>query len=411
MGLTLYLALGMSPCYISQHSRMSGEIAMASAQAGLIVDADGHVLEPADTWLHYIDPQYRDRAIRIARDEHGYEVLLFDNQPLEIIRGYLGVLGGIGMDKIPLQSRGKRTYADGCVPGAYDPRARLQVLDQEGIDVALLYPTIGICWEGAVQDAKLARAYTRAYNRWLADFCRENPQRLFPIAHISLLDPEGAVEETLRARKDGCVGVFLSPDMAARGGKHLNDPSFARFWETVQELAMPVAFHVIVRDQPTFHEWQQRRDSVGLFGFAFFAIDVMAAFTQMLATGMFEQYPRLKCVVLEAGANWISAWLDRLDHKYAVVGPYTPLKHKPSEYFYRQCLISADPDESMTAQIVEHVGADYFVWASDYPHIDASLGVVAEMKERLAPLSAEAQRKVLGENAVRFYGLAVYARR
>jgi len=80
---------------------------------------------------------------------------------------------------------------------------------------------------------------------------------------------------------------------------------------------------------------------------------------------------------------------------------------KPSDYFYRQCLVSADPDESITAAVVDRVGADYFVWASDYPHVDASFGVVKEMKERLAPLSPEAQRKVLGENAIRFYNLAV----
>jgi uncharacterized protein len=373
---------------------------------GVVVDADGHVLEPADTWVQYIDPQYRDRAIRIVRDEKGYEVLLFDNQPLEIIRGQLGALGGVGMDVEPLQRRGKRTYADGCPPGGYDPTARLKVMDQEGIDIALLYPTIGICWEGTVKDAKLATAYTRAYNRWLVDFCSTNRKRLCPVAHISLLDPEGAVEETIRARKDGCVGVYLSPDMVARGGKHLDDPAFSQFWETVQDLEMPIAFHVIVRDQMTFQEWQQRSDKVGLFGFAFLAIDVMAAFTQMLSMGLFEQYPRLKCAVLEAGANWIAAWLDRLDHKYRVMAAFTPIKHKPSEYFYRQCLISADPDETMTAQVVEHMGADYFIWASDYPHIDASLGVVAEVKERLAPLSPDAQRKVLGENAVRFYQLA-----
>ena len=58
----------------------------------------------------------------------------------------------------------------------------------------------------------------------------------------------------------------------------------------------------------------------------------------------------------------------------------------PSAYFYRQCLISADPDESVTAQMVQHLGADYFIWASDYPHIDASFGVVRELKDRLAPL-------------------------
>src|SRR6266849_7524802 len=101
------LALARHPCYISQHYRTLGGKVMTSVQSGLVVDADGHVLEPADTWLTSIDPQYRDRAIRIAHDEHGYEVLLFDNKPLEIIRGYLGVLGGIGLEKKPLQSRGK----------------------------------------------------------------------------------------------------------------------------------------------------------------------------------------------------------------------------------------------------------------------------------------------------------------
>ena len=132
----------------------------------------------------------------------------------------------------------------------------------------------------------------------------------------------------------------------------------------------------------------------------------MAAFTQMLAAGMFERYPRLRCAVLEAGSNWIAAWLDRLDHKYRVTAHQTPIRMDPSAYFYRQCLISADPDESVTAQMVEHLGADYFIWASDYPHIDASFGVVRELKDRLAPLPEDARRKVLGLNAQRFYRLA-----
>ena len=169
---------------------------------------------------------------------------------------------------------------------------------------------------------------------------------------------------------------------------------------------MPIAFHVVVRDRQWFRQWLRRDPSDALFGIAFLAIDVMAAFTQMLASGMFERYPRLKCAVLEAGSNWIAAWLDRLDHKYRVMKHQTPIRMEPSAYFYRQCLISADPDESVTAQMVEHLGADYFIWASDYPHIDASFGVVRELKERLAPLSEEARRKILGQNAARFYRLA-----
>ena len=109
--------------------------------------------------------------------------------------------------------------------------------------------------------------------------------------------------------------------------------------------------------------------------------------------------------VLEAGGNWIAAWLDRLDHKYEVMKDSVPFSMKPSRYFYRQCLISVDPDETMTAQVVEHIGADYVIWASDYPHIDASMGVVKEIKRRLASLPVESQEKVLGGNAMRFYGL------
>jgi len=120
---------------------------------------------------------------------------------------------------------------------------------------------------------------------------------------------------------------------------------------------------------------------------------------------MFEKYPRMKCAVLETGATWIGAWLDRLDYKGEVTEAFTPIKLKPSEYFYRQCVVSADPDETMIAPVVSHLGADYFIWASDYPHVDASFGVVQEMKERVASLPPADQRKVLGENAVRFYNL------
>jgi uncharacterized protein len=375
----------------------------------LTVDADGHVLEPADTWERYIDPKFRDRALRVGIDSDGFENLFIDNKPTRMLKGRLGALGGIeasGEEKLAFQIPGRRTYQDGAPAGGYDPKARLQVLDAEGIDKVLLYPTIGIAWEGGVKDPALALAYCRAYNRWIVDFCRTDTQRLYPIAHITLLHPEGAVEEVQRARQDGCVGVYLSPDLTARGGRSLDDQVFDRFWATAQDLSMPVAFHVVAREDLTFSSWARRgTGSDGLFMFAFLAVEVMAAFTQMMVTGLFERYPRLRCAVLEAGSNWITAWLDRLDHKLQRGGFPTALRMLPSEYFRRQCVISADPDETLTAPMVEHLGADYVIWASDYPHLDASFGVVNEIRERLAPLSPETQRKVLGENVMRFYGL------
>ena len=372
------------------------------------VDADGHVLEPRDTWQRYLEPALRERAIRIERDGDGVEVLLVDGHSHLGLRGRLGALGGIGMDSADLMSVGQRSYEDGCPPGGYDPQARLKVMDEEGIDIVLLYPTIGIAWEGLVRDPQLATAYSRAYNRWLVDFCSADRRRLVPIAHICLMDPEGAVGEAKRARRDGCAGVYLSPDPISRGGRQLDDPSLAPFWETVQELNMPVAFHVVARVDSMLAPWLGGGENpIGqvVFSFAFLALDVMAAFTSMMTRGLFETYPRLRLAVLEAGSNWITAWLDRLDHKFEVMRPFSSLKLLPSEYFKRQCVISAEPDESLTGRIVEHLGADYVVWASDYPHLNASFHVVDTLRERIAGLPEESQRKVLGINALRFYGI------
>ena len=282
----------------------------------LSVDADGHVLEPRDTWLDYIEPAFRDRAIRIELDDRGDEVLLIDGRPLESVRNSLAALGGIELDPaVAIDPASRLHYEDGCPLGAYDPAARLKVMDAEQIDVALLYPTIGICWEGMVTDPALANAYTRAYNRYISEFCSHDPKRLVPVAHLSLLDPDFAVAEATRAREAGCRAVYLSPDLASRGGRHLMDPAFDPFWATVADLEMPVGFHVVVRDRPFFRPWMPGRGAGSeLFFFAFLAIDVMAAFTQMLAGGVFEKHPKLRCTVLESGATWIAG----------VAGPHGP---------------------------------------------------------------------------------------
>ena len=92
-----------------------------------VVDADGHVLEPEDMWRRFLEPQWRDRAIRIAVDDEGMENLLIDGRPHMLVRGIMGMIGGVGMqdDIEALWTPGMRTYQDGLVPGGYDPAARI----------------------------------------------------------------------------------------------------------------------------------------------------------------------------------------------------------------------------------------------------------------------------------------------
>ena len=116
-----------------------------------VVDADGHILEPPDTWQRYLEPKYRDRAIRIGVDAKGLEFLEVDRQVSKVLHGGgLGGLGGAYQDLNELYADPKLSYWDVAqrTPGAIDPEARVREMDEQGIDIAILYPTIGIVWEG-----------------------------------------------------------------------------------------------------------------------------------------------------------------------------------------------------------------------------------------------------------------------
>ena len=168
------------------------------------VDADGHVLEDAGLWDHYIEAKYRDRALRMKRDAQGLEYLEIGGLPSKRTRkGYPATLGRMGQkDLDAFTPHPDKTYAANMPYGACNAQERLKLLDAEGLDAAVLYPTLGILWEAELSDVELSQAYCRAYNRWIADFCRELKGRLIPIAHLSLGDPAAAAARA-RARGEG----------------------------------------------------------------------------------------------------------------------------------------------------------------------------------------------------------------
>jgi predicted TIM-barrel fold metal-dependent hydrolase len=139
-----------------------------------------------------------------------------------------------------------------------------------------------------------------------------------------------------------------------------------------------------------------------------FFIDGFLGFTHLVCGGVLERHPTLQVAVLECGGGWLAHWFDRFDHFAKVYGWMAPdLKRPPSAYFRRQCWISFDPDETTLPALAPVIGADRIVWASDYPHLDATFpGVVRELEEGLQRLPPADQTKIRGENAARLYGLA-----
>jgi predicted TIM-barrel fold metal-dependent hydrolase len=368
------------------------------------IDADGHVLESATLWEEYLEPKYRPRALRIRLDDDGYEYLEIDGKPSERTRrGSLGLLGAMGdLDARPSPDR---RYADSIPFGGSDPGQRIDLLTRENLEKSVLYPTIGLLWECELEDPELTLAYQRAYNRWIADFCRDSGGRLVPIAHLTLLDPAGSASELERAVDDGCKGGFIAPFTHSQ--KAHGHPDHDALYARAAALGVPIAIH------PTFEPfWAApvRFKRIGRAREFFYNVmlrqGVQQAFLSFIALGTLDRFPDLRLGVLESGSGWIGSFLDRADAVAEVgQGLAIGLKRKPSDYFREQCFISGDPDETAAPYIVDHVGADCFMWATDYPHPDHPGSWAHALEKLVAPLSAESRAKLLGRNVARIYRL------
>ena len=130
------------------------------------------------------------------------------------------------------------------------------------------------------------------------------------------------------------------------------------------------------------------------------------AFYGLFQWGLYDRFPNIKTILLESGAGWIGAALDRMDTTYATsLGDSISLQDKPSEYFRRQCWISGDPDERALAHIVDYVGDDRFFWATDYPHFDHPGNYMEELETLVQMLSPTARNNLLGDSVARVYGI------
>ena len=373
------------------------------------IDCDGHILEPPDLWEQYLEPQYRERAIRIKTDDEGWEYFEFDGKPSRLCeRGFPGILGAMGQpDIVPGPDR---RYIDGAPLGSMNAKERVERIDGEGLAKAILYPTIGLLWESEVQDPEISAAYCRAYNRWIVDFCSESGGRLIPIAHLSGTDANQAAKELERAVKAGCKGAFFAPFTWTK--KSHGHPDYDPVWAKAQELDVPLALH------PTFEPIQfmphgrfeelvpKEPIDFNWYFDVLVAQNMQQAFVSLFHHGVFERFPTVKAVVLESQAGWIGYLLDRMDAVFE--GPLahsTQLKEQPSFYFQRQCWISADPDEKALQHIIEFVGADKFFWASDFPHPDHSDQYMPALKRLVTPLSETARQQVIGANVAEVYKL------
>ncbi len=375
-----------------------------------VIDADGHVFEPPqlfeDFCTRFLDERFRPAVRRLIDQAKGdgsaSPVPLYNHDsryPAVRTDRQLGVTG----QQESMARAGFKKGAKGAeVATMWDPELRMEDMDLEGVDVAVLYPSAmsSFC---ALKDLELEDAMYRAYNRAVADYCSVAPDRLKWVGLVSMRDMEAAVAEIRRSAEDSTmVGVYVSGHMDDR---LLDDPGLQPIWEEAQALDLPVVVHGGTARPPygigTFEmgdNWFIQHSSTNPY-------EVMRAMAALVGGGVMDKFPKLRFAFLEAGCGWVPYWLDRLDEHAELMPAYVPMLKRPPSSVVRdgsQCFISCDPDES-TLEYVAGQFEDKLIYASDYPHFDGRFPDSVRLIAEREGLSDAVKNKIFSENARRLY--------
>jgi predicted TIM-barrel fold metal-dependent hydrolase len=245
----------------------------------------------------------------------------------------------------------------------------------------------------------------RAYNRWLADYCRPYPERLFGVAMLPMQSIDLAIAEMRFARKElGMQGGFLRPN--PYNNRMAGHPDYDPFWAEAQDLDFCIGFHEGgASGMPTVGI--DRFESRGARHIISHTMEMMLVAMSVIWGGVCERFPQIRIGFLESGGGWIVPWLDRMDRHFDDQGfNDSGLSTRPSELFQRNCWISFEPVEGSLDVLADYIGPHKILWATDYPHPDGFFPGAPAMIADRPRLSPATKHQILAGGAMQFYGLS-----
>lgn len=339
--------------------------------------------------------------------------------------GLANGMGSAGREYVPGQiHRADRMsstglYEDGRkgIRRLSDPHLRLQDQDRDGVQAEVLYGILGSTTR--INDPEAAVEMIRVYNEWLADFCETHPERFAGLACVPSRPIEAGVDEVRRVVKRGGlrgIDVANTLDMPPLWDRYW-DP----LWDAIDDSGLPLHFHTVggrmpdaVRKTlwggltageagaaPLDYRVARAGFAVHITGFQIYMSTVLMS---LVYGGVLERHPRLQVVIGEGGIGWIPYILDRMDLEWEDQFKDLGLSMRPSEYWRRQCKATFQSD-TIGIKLLDDLGEDNVMWASDFPHPDGIWPDSREYIEReLGHLPAGVHRKIVCENAGKLYG-------
>jgi predicted TIM-barrel fold metal-dependent hydrolase len=379
-----------------------------SSLAGIkIVDTDTHIVEPPTLFTDRAPAGMKSKLPYVKRDPDGVDRWYIGDRNC-------GTLGGnvIRADNNKLLGRLAFPTLEEAHAGGHEVKPRLQAMDDMGVYAQVCFQNSGITQAGTLMslgDPELALTIMKIYNDFNADWQRESGERLFPMAHLPYWDKVELEKEARRCIDMGLKG-FVLPDTPERVGV----PSFlSDYWTPFLEMCdatgTPLNYHLNAAIDPNTLTWQG-------FGFeqilsvvaTMFSIGNAATMGNWMVSGRLDQHPNLKIGLIESGMGWIPFAVEALEHQFQEMLPSKRniLKKQPWDYFRDHFMCTFWFEKVGPKQLLETIGVDNVMFETDFPHPTSLYpGVQEHIINVLGDYSFDVKKKVLQDNAVRFYNL------
>jgi uncharacterized protein len=368
-----------------------------------LISADSHINEPPDLWSKGAPAELSDLVPVVVAVEQGDAwVTSPESRPRPV-----GTSAAAGVKreeylKKPVTYKAMR-------PGSFDPVARLEDMDIDGIEAEVLYPGIGRALD-TFHNPEVRAWCASAYNDWIAEFQSAAPQRLVGLAILPPLDDgDGAERELRRAHGMGLRGAWLALPV---DGKPLSHESTESFWAAAEKLGVPISLHIgtgrALLQTSSNPEWGSAAGMREAW-LSTLPMSINEHVAVLIFSGLLDRHPGLRIVIAESGVGWIPYFLERMESVYDRHRHYlkSQLRRTPTEVFREHFLVTFQEDLSGVT-LREMLGVHTMMWASDYPHTDTTWPESHAVVDRyFAAVAPEDRAHIVYENCARLYGLGV----
>jgi predicted TIM-barrel fold metal-dependent hydrolase len=363
-----------------------------------MVSCDAHLTPPPNLLRERIDERFRDRLPRIERNADGVAFMVQEGMRPSRVQSF-------EMEGEDLYR--SKTGNAGWTFDAATIENRLAEQRVDGVDAELVFPNGAPLLMWSSDDHEFVEAQCRIYNDWAMEVTGPYKDRCNVAAAIPTSDLQGAIAEVEHAADLGYRVLMLpcKPIWGPHNVAHLNYnlPHFDPLWSVIQDVDMPIVFHVSTGMDPRL----SRGNGGAVINYAVFSLAPTAEpVANLCASGVIDRFPNLKFATIEANAGWVPWFLQCLDEAYLKhhfwVRP--KLERLPSDYYRTNGASSLGEDQAALDLVELHDLGDNFMWANDYPHHEGSWPHSAEAIEReMTGISETTRAKILGLNAARFF--------